>query len=263
MRNRLTVVGVAAVAGFVACGGSSSPSEAPQARSSLSGGDAGDAQSGDEARSSRDAGDAGNDALCQNLQDEANAQFKPVLARYQTCVADSDCVVINPFGEAECATLCGVRTNTAGAAALPAAAAMACQAFLGAGCQILASECVGEDVYNICKAGSCAGFDVVQSAPATAFVHGVCEPFEIDFMMEGAKTPAPHDIVFAMETSNGALYADAACTTPLTGGTISIPAGTSSVTFGFEPLAPGMFSFGGTTSAGDQGPAIGTGSIAQ
>jgi hypothetical protein len=96
-------------------------------------------------------------------------------------------------------------------------------------------------------------------------VHGVCEPFEVDFTMKGSKTPAPHDIVFTMETPvNGTLYADAACTTPLTGTTITIPAGASSVAFGFEPLAPGMFSFGGTTTPGSDGGAlIGAGSIAQ
>ena len=64
--------------------------------------------------------------------------------------------------------------------------------------------------------------------------------------------------------SNGTLYADAACTTPLTGTTITIPAGASSVAFGFEPLEPGMFSFGGTPTPGSyDGESISTGNIAQ
>ena len=241
MRHRVTVLGVVAVAGFVACGG----------------------LSGDEAGSSRDAGDAGNGALCQNLANQAGAQFDPMLARYQTCAADSDCAVISVD---TCLGVCPqVRTNTAGAAALPAAATKVCQEFHGAGCQTLGAACPAEDTINICIAGSCAGWNATMEGTATTFVHGVCEPFEIDFTMKGSKTPAPRDIVFAMDTPvNGTLYADAACTTPLTGTTITIPAGASSVAFGFEPLEPGRFSFGGTTTPGSDGGAlIGTGSIAQ
>jgi hypothetical protein len=244
MMNRLTVMGVVAVAGFVACGGSSS--------------------SGDEAASSGDAGNAGDAALCQNLANQASAQFDPMLARYQTCAADSDCVEIHVD------TCVGgpcpqVRTNTAGAAALPAAATMECREFHGAGCQTLAAQCAAEDTVSICDAGACAGWHAAMEGTATTFVHGVCEPFEIDFTMKGSKTPAPHDIVFTMGTpSNGTLYADAACTTPLTGTTITIPAGASSVAFGFEPLEPGMFSFGGTTTPGSyDGESISTGNIAQ
>jgi hypothetical protein len=130
---------------------------------------------------------------------------------------------------------------------------------------VLESQCVGQDPTNICNVGSCTGWSPSLKSQATSFVHGVCAPFEIDFTIAGSKTPAPHDIAFTMMTPvNGALYADAACTTPLTGGTITIPAGASSVAFGFEPLDPGMFSFGGTASSdGNQSPTIGMGTVAQ
>jgi hypothetical protein len=220
--------------------------------------DAGDAG----APTSSSGDDAGNDARCRDLANQAGAQFTPVQARYQTCAADSDCVEITVDG---CLGVCPqVRTNTAGAAALPAAATMACQEFHGAGCQALGAACPAEDSADICISGSCAGWNPTLQWQATSFVHGVCVPFEIDFTMEGAKTPAPHDMAFTMTPTNGAFYADAACTTPLTGEIITIPAGAGSVAFGFEALDPGTFFLSGTTSPGnDQAPRIGMGNIAQ
>jgi hypothetical protein len=60
---------------------------------------------------------------------------------------------------------------------------------------------------------------------------------------------APHDLAFGVTSVTGTLFSDAACTMPLTSGTVTLPAGANSVTFGFEPVAAGQSSFAGTGAA--------------
>jgi hypothetical protein len=77
-------------------------------------------------------------------------------------------------------------------------------------------------------------------------VHGVCAAFQIGFYTTGSIAVAPHDLVFTLSARNGTLYADSACTTPMTGGSVTLPAGSKSVAFGFVPLTAGSFSLSGS-----------------
>ena len=95
--------------------------------------------------------------------------------------------------------------------------------------------------------------------PLPAFTHGVCTALHLDYSIDGAGSPdAPHAIVVQVQSSIGTVYADAACTVPVTTGTptmtgtLTIPAGSSGVDFGFVPAAAG----GGWL---DVGPGIGGG----
>lgn len=48
-----------------------------------------------------------------------------------------------------------------------------------------------------------------------------------------------------MTAQNGTLYSDSFCTMALTSGTVTLPAGASSIGFGFVPLAAGQSGFQG------------------
>jgi hypothetical protein len=252
---RVLVIGLSSLAGAVGCSGA--PIGAGGRDS-----DAAILRSADDAGSTEQSGlDAGDDALCSNLGNNGSAQFYAIAGQYLTCSSDSDCTRIRVGGAGECADPCGnVLTNEAGASALPAAATMVCQAFVAHGCVVPSLGCLASTVLAICMSGTCEGWNASLSTTATSVVHGVCAPFEIQFITDESLTAlAPHDIAFAMTTTNATLYSDSACTIPLTDGTVTLPAGANSVAFGFEPLDAGQSSFEGTGA----GATIGMGFLAQ
>jgi hypothetical protein len=248
---RVLVIGLGTLAGTVGCSG---------APIGAGGRDSG-AVIDDAGSMVLPALDAGDDASCTNRGDTASAQFYAIAGQYLACSSDSDCTRIRVGGAGECADPCGnVLTTEAGASVLPAAATMVCQAFVANGCVVPSLGCPASNVLAICMSGTCEGWTASLSTTATTVVHGVCAPFEIQFITDESLTAlAPHDIAFAMTTKNGTLYSDSACTIPLTGGTVTLPAGAHNVAFGFEPLDAGQSSFGGT----GEGATIGMGFLAQ
>jgi hypothetical protein len=159
-------------------------------------------------------------------------------------------------------------TNDAGTAALPGVAATACQGYTAQGCETASLGCPfpgGGNTpypYDICASGTCTNWTPRLTSSGTPITHGVCAEFTIQYMTADSQTAlAPRDIAFAMTTQNGTLYSDSACTTPATDATLTLAAGTNSVTFGFEPLAAGSSSLTGTASA--SGATIGIAFVAQ
>jgi hypothetical protein len=207
--------------------------------------DAGDA--GDPADASA-VGDADNQALCQDLENEAATQFAALVQQNLACTSDNDCTRISPGGDGECVALCGdVLANEAGAPTLGAAADTLCESFVAKGCRVPLLSCFADATLNICAAGTCEGWNASLSWNSAApFTHGVCASFEIEFSTDQGTALAPHDLVFALTPKNGTLYADAACTTPLAGGSVTLPGGANSVAFGFLPLAASQSGFSGS-----------------
>jgi len=188
--------------------------------------------------------------LCQDLESDAAAQLEALIQQNLACASDDDCTRISPEGRGQCAAACGhLLTNQAGASMLLAAANTLCESFVAKGCQVPLLGCPAVAPLNICAAGTCEGWGVSLGPSAGPFALGACAPFEISFYTaESRSAVAPHDIVFALTPENGTLYADSACTTPLMGGSVTLPGGANSVAFGFVPLAPGQSGFSGNGS---------------
>jgi hypothetical protein len=260
------VVGLASLAGAAGCsgalvgaGGTDGGASGDDAGSTMESG----LEASADAESTVESGlEASADASsCTDLENTASALFYALADQYLACSSDNDCTRIHAAGAGECADVCGnVVTNEAGASALPVAATTDCQAFVAQGCSPPALGCLAYTMLTICMSGTCEGWKPSLSTTATTFVHGVCMPFEIQFVTDESQTAlAPHDIAFPMTTVNGTLYSDPECTMPLTGGTVTLPAGANSVAFGFEPLDAGQWSVEGTGLWGT----IGLGSQAQ
>ena len=144
---------------------------------------------------------------------------------------------------------------------LLAAANTLCESFAAEGCQVPFLGCPAVAPLNICAAGTCEGWGVSLSSSEAPFALGACALFEISFhTAESMTAVAPHDIVFALTAENGTLFADSACTTPLMGGSVTLPGGANSVAFGFVPLAAGQSGFSGS---GSDNATIGIGFLAQ
>ena len=201
-----------------------------------------------------DAGDEDGQVSCGQLENEAAGQFGALAQQYLGCTTDDDCTRIAPQGAGQCVAPCGnVLTDQAGAAALQAAANTACAPFVAAGCKVPILGCPAQDELDICANGICEGWSAELTWSATTFVHGVCASFVITYHSTQAGTPvAPHDLAFALTAQNGSLYADPACTTVLTSGTVTLAAGASQVSFGFVPLTAGQSGVSGVGPDGDQ-----------
>ena len=203
-------------------------------------------------------GDAAG-ACCSTLANTASTQVYAAAVPYLACSSDSDCTRIAFSGAGACALLCGeMLTNEAGATALPGVAATACQGFTAQGCQTAWLGCPltgggsGDTPYpyDICASGTCANWTTRLTSSDAPITHGVCAELAIQYIVAYSQTAvAPRDIDFAMTADNGTMYSDTACTTPLADATVTLPAGTSSVAFGFEPLAAGQAGLSGTASA--------------
>ena len=201
-----------------------------------------------------DAGDEDSQVSCSELENEAAGQFGALAQQYLGCTTDDDCTRIAPQGAGQCVAPCGnVLTDEAGAATLQTAANAACGPFIAAGCKVPILGCPAQDELTICASGICEGWSAGLTWSATSFVHGVCASFVITYhSTQSATAVAPRDLAFALTAQNGSLYADSSCTTLLTSGSVTLPAGASQVSFGFVPLAAGQSGLSGVGPDNDQ-----------
>jgi hypothetical protein len=200
-----------------------------------------------------DAGDEDSQVSCSELENEAAGQFGALAQQYLGCTTDDDCTRIAPQGGGQCVAPCGnVLTDEAGVAMLLTAANTACEPFVAAGCKVPTFGCPAEDELNICASGVCEGWSTALTWSPPSFVHGVCATFVITYHSTQAAAVAPHDLAFELTAQNGSLYADSSCTTLLTSGSVTLPAGASQVSFGFVPLAAGQSGVSGVGPDNDQ-----------
>jgi len=201
-----------------------------------------------------DAGDQDGPVSCSELESEAAGVFGALAQQSLACETDDDCTRISPPGAGQCVAPCGnVLTDEGAAAMLLTAANTACEPFIAAGCQVPNFGCPADDELNICASGICAGWSTELTWSPPSFVHGVCASFVMTYhSTQSATAVAPHDLAFALTAQNGSLYADSTCTTLLTGGSLTLPAGASQISFGFVPLAAGQSGLSGVGPDNDQ-----------
>jgi hypothetical protein len=197
--------------------------------------------------------DASGDASCDDLASVALAQLEPIREQNLACSEDTDCV----WGVADtCEAPCGVLISQAGASAVQSAANRLCAPFAAQGCQVPELPCVRAGT-TICTGGNCAAYDVTLTPyPLPAFTHGVCTALQLNYVLydgvDGGPLEAPRDLAIQVRGSQGTVYSDEACTTPLVPpacdagasgscpwASLTIPSGSSSVAFGFVPTAAG------------------------
>jgi hypothetical protein len=178
-------------------------------------------------------------AGCAKLAEAASASLV-VDPSELACQSDGDCTVTFVDRDGLCAAPCGGLTNVASSAKLVAAAADACRSFDDLQCPPPELGCPRSPP-TICAAGTCRFFDLVLSPLPKTVTVGTCDVFHVVFTLEGATTSsaAPHDVATTLTASGGTLYSDESCTTPMTAGTIIVPAGSTSIGFGFEASSPG------------------------
>jgi hypothetical protein len=225
--------------------------------SSISAGSGGNPSTGSSASS---AGGATSET-CEALEMAAVKQLDAVVQQNLACSVDADCTEINVGPSGDCAAPCGVLTDESGAEAVQSAANSACKPFLAAGCKPPILECPAFPPF-VCVGGTCAAYSVaVTPSPLPTFTLGVCTVLHLAYSTgagsSDAGSPDAHSpIGVLMQSSIGTVYADAACTMPVTTGspemtgTLTIPAGTTGVDFGFMPDATGSGSL-------NVGPGIG------
>jgi hypothetical protein len=192
-------------------------------------------------------------ASCASLENTAAAAleiFESVEKGFLACQVDTDCVTTFVNQDGMCSAQCGGFTSKAGAAAFTIAAASVCQEFNARGCPLTVLACIVPPDSVICAAGTCTLYDVYPFLLSPPLTHGACAAFDAVYSA-GAASPfnasnAPHDIAVTLSVCDGTLYADQACTTPLgtstassATGTVTIPSGSPSAGFGFEPQAAG------------------------
>ncbi len=186
------------------------------------------------------ADDADASSSCGDLLQTATGQAEAVEEQNLGCSEDNDCT----WGLYDtCVSPCGTLVDQAGYAALQAAQAQACQPYAAAGCPRIELSCFRSPPV-ICSGGACTtyGFGVTPNVRALSL--DVCQPFEFEYAPAGGPTSAPHDLTATVTVDGGGtLYSDAACTTPFTGGTLTIPAGASGIPLGFKPTVSGYAGF--------------------
>lgn len=237
----------AAIASLVACGGSvagsqpdassedaSTRSPPTDASAGADGGSPADADAGGGSGADADAG-----ASCADLEDAAQAGLAAVVQQNLACQGDQDCTSIFLGPSGWCAAPCSVLTNEAGAATVLDAAASLCSQFNAEGCKAPVVPCPAAPP-AICAGGTCAVYDFYATQLSPTLTHGACAAFQLNYKSFGGSPNAPHDLRVTMTASNGTLYADTACGTPMGDGGVTIPAGSTSAAFGFEPAAPGL-----------------------
>ena len=187
-----------------------------------------------------DAGESDIDATmaCDDLEDAARHSFAAVLDL--ACIEDSDCVWTTFDPDGWCISNCGTLTNDAGVASAQSAAISLCRSFVAQGCKPMQSSCRYAGPF-LCAGGTCASYlFYLGPYPLPTITHGACTALEVDYDPSGGSPNAPRDLVVSLTASNGTLYADPACTMPLTTGSLTIQSGTSSAAFGFLASAPGV-----------------------
>jgi hypothetical protein len=222
--------------------------------SSSSAGSGGNTSTG----SSSSSGGGATAETCQALEMAAVKQLEAVAGQNLSCTVDADCVEINVGPSGWCAAPCGVLTDESGAQTVQSAATSACAPFLAAGCKPPILECPAFPPF-LCVGGTCATYSVaVTPSPLPTLTRGVCGGLHLTYATGAASPDAHSAIAVLMQSSIGTVYADAACTTPVTTGspemtgTLSIPAGATSVDFGFMSATAGSGSL-------NVGPGIGGG----
>jgi hypothetical protein len=176
---------------------------------------------------------------CDDLAAAAASQFGPIVGQNVACGEDTDCVWTASDQGGDCVAVCGWLSNEAGVGPVQSAANRLCQPFLAQGCTAPAVSCPYFGPF-ICAGGTCASYTFdLTPYPLPTITHGVCAALQLNFSPSAGSPDAPHSLVVSMTASNGLLYSDTACTTPLTTGSLTIPAGSSGVAFGFTPSAPG------------------------
>jgi hypothetical protein len=249
--------------GSVMLGASGSTTSASTASgssgSSVSAGSGGSVSAG----SSASSGGGATSETCQALEMAAEKQLEAVVEQNLACSVDADCIEIGVGPSGDCAAPCGVLTDESGAQTVQSAANSACEPFLAAGCKPPLLECPAFPPF-LCVGGTCATYSVaVTPSPLPTFTLGVCAVLHLAYSTGAgsadAGSPDAHSaIAVLMQSSIGTVYADAACTMPVTTGspemmgTLTIPAGTTGVDFGFMPDATGNGSL-------NVGPGIGGG----
>jgi hypothetical protein len=181
------------------------------------------------------------------------AKFEAVVQQNLACSVDDDCTVTSPpSGGGTCVFACGTLTNKSGAAAVQSAATSICETYLSDGCPAPpVPNCPTAGGLPLCAKGTCTTYLARFEAPPMSVALDACTAFKLDFEIGfDHPTAAPRDMTVAMTVNGGTLYADSACKTPMgSQGTLTIPAGASSVAFGFMATAPGTCSI----NAGPQG----------
>jgi hypothetical protein len=175
-----------------------------------------------------------SDASCLDLQTQAAAAIEPIVRANLGCTTDEDCA---PTFIATCAFSCGVVTNTAGLTAVFDAVSTLCPPYRARGCTGTTFTCPSIDPV-VCTGGECASAeDFTLSDPTPSLAHGMCSTMTLAYSNYLDTSAATHTVSLA--ATNGALYMDAACTHPLTGGVATFPNATRSIVLGFVPAAPG------------------------
>jgi hypothetical protein len=192
----------------------------------------------------------GGSSFCNTLANAASESFATFVDEHTTCAQDSDCTQVHLTESGFCASPCPVVMNQAGAASAGTASSQDCARFNAEGCSPPFAGCPGFGS-PICATGVCALYSLDLSESG-AFVHGACTSLTETYEQYWAATPAPRAFALTVTATGGTLYADAACTTPLSSSTITLSAGSTSTTFGFIPAAAAPFSI--TISNGSASP---------
>jgi hypothetical protein len=205
---------------------------------------------GDAGTGEPDAGDDGA-GTCDNLESAASAAFGTFVDQHAACAAETDCTLVTFTEPSYCASPCPVVVNQAGAASAVGVASQDCAQFNALGCSppLVGCPSLGSP---ICAAGTCALY-TLQLTVSGAFVHGTCTALTETYEQSWVKGPAPRDLALTVTATGGTLYADGACTTPLSSSAITVPRGSDSTTFGFIPAAAGPFAVNTRDGSGSPG----------
>jgi hypothetical protein len=186
---------------------------------------------------------AGNESdACATLQAAAENTFQYWSYGTLRCTTDTDCVWTQVPEQGACTVECGTDlTDKSSAAYIVDAAVNACAAFNAMGCPLQLPFCPVTPPIT-CAAGVCATYGLTLTQSSPSITHGQCAVFDATYHQPGVvDAGAPHDFGTPLSATDGTLYVDSMCTTPLTTGTLTIPSGATGVSFGFVPTAAGTF----------------------
>ena len=171
-------------------------------------------------------------ASCDELAAAASDAIAPILQGNETCQVDEDCVLSNWT----CVAPCGLLINKTGVADL--AASDFCAAFNKAGCVQSVSPCP-QLVFD-CNGGVCSSYSYKISLVSPTFMTGACMPVSISYLdgPGGSAVDTTVNRAVTLKTASpfssgmcAQVYGDMACTAPLAGGGVTIPAGSDHANF--------------------------------
>ncbi len=211
---------------------------------------------GEQSTGEQSSGDAGAASSCSALENAAAETFEAFVDQHASCTSDADCTLVHFTEPSFCASPCPVVMNQTGAASAVDVASQDCAPFDAQGCAPPLTGCPGFGS-PICAGGTCALYEL-SLTESGSFTHGACTSLTMTYEQSWAPRAAPRDFPLTVTATDGALYADGACTTALSSGEITLSQGSTSVTFGFIPAAVGPFAVsidGGGNPAGISGDA--------